>query len=395
MDKASNHVIASRRIIETWRNQQVRDKEMMKTKTSTILLDKLINIFSFGRKKSLRKEGFNLISLIFIASYMFKFFWIYLSDLNPTNDIEFLLSIGDTTHFIAPRRKYLKLVLILIHITIIGDHIIINYSGKGNKQNWRSIFDLFYGKISPYEFGFKEQVYIQKLFKKFNLIVAVIMVLIYSFSILTTMANFHVLYKIITRGYTANTSDLFFSILWTILNSIWGHLISSTLLSAFIHFYFNCYYLKLRLSQLNNLISSLLIITKANTKKCISSSIVISIFEDHNQICRFLFQSDKLWSKYYLLVLLSLIPASLILLFQVLFASLSPVVQMVYWSALINCWFTLYTHTYACATIPFQMKKFSKNIAKLQWKVKHIKAKMKVFNHNLMQFNFDIVLFSS
>jgi len=118
-----------------------------------------------------------------------------------------------------------------------------------------------------------------------------------------------------------NLFDLIiYGIPWVLVNGIWAFYCAGVGGSIFGLYLIICYYLRLRIRQINILIDTLY------RSPIFVDMAIIDILNKHNKVCTLIDNYNKFWSKYIFLIFFLYIPNNAFLLYNFIYERLDPIV---------------------------------------------------------------------
>lgn len=176
----------------------------------------------------------------------------------------------------------------------------------------------------------------------------IITYLVYS----TTIALIVVLYYYNCK-YTYLTTYGFF---WVVNHSVWFfYLIGIPSINSY-YFQILCYYLVIRLEEVNELLVKLgsRISFKRNKWRSDASDVV---FGEHNRICWTIAEFNRFWRKFLFSTLSSCVPLVVCLIYQIVFVRMNLFALIIWITILLNFFYVLYIVTSSAALISATVQK--------------------------------------
>jgi len=162
---------------------------------------------------------------------------------------------------------------------------------------------------------------------------------------------------------------LFISIIAFLINCIY---FTNYGLMSTTYFYLICHYFIMRskhISQVVHQLSSDSDFYEINRKN------IMSLIREHNNVCQQLYKFNKFWQKYYISLLLTLMPLNLVLLVMILFSQLKFYMYIMYGCVAFNIWIFIFFISF-CASLVSKTIYLSSN--KLFWTQIHIKRNLRL-----------------
>jgi hypothetical protein len=155
--------------------------------------------------------------------------------------------LSDWSYFVNARELFGLTLIIYVLWSIISQLLHYWYYKNDIKPSYLKPFEMMSGLVSPQSIGLYNEKDIRKLMKRFKLLIKLSkfnVFLIASFSLLLASV------PIISNCSLAPV--LFPGILWFLIFSLFGYHISGFYLTQITYFYIICYYLRIKLRNINN-----------------------------------------------------------------------------------------------------------------------------------------------
>ena len=274
---------------------------------------------SFSPFLEIRKKIWKNILLICYLIQIIKLIIIF--PLDPIKDLSYLLYLSDVTLLFESLREYLLIFFILLFSFSLHVTYLFNYNP--NKQ-WHEIFKCLDGSLTPKSIGVNNTkilywilIYTKITFKLVKITTIVLISIIIIFVLLLFYKNIY--FKINDNIFLLFSMLIFFpAILFPVYYLI------KTFNSSVICFQIVCFYCFINSRYFQKYLTKLL--RKINSsfiaKKSVRIKIIKLIRKQNKFSCKIL-KYNKFWSKFYLIMMIHILPANLICLQQALFGHLS------------------------------------------------------------------------
>ena len=151
-------------------------------------------------------------------------------------------------------------------------------------------------------------------------------------------------------------------ILMTII--LYFELISDCLVSSAI-IAITGYELHLRVNQINGFIRQLSDESKADSRKVYKT--IDKYISQHNRICVKVRNLSNFWRNFFLVLISTIYPLTLVILHQVLFEKIEILFKVLYVLSLLASFVVLFVMQYFLASLSAKMHKMCKTLSRLQW----------------------------
>jgi len=266
-----------------------------------------LSLFPFGSET--RRPFYNpyFISLI-ISIYFIRSLTALL--LNEDNDKNFII-IGDFAHFV--KAKYHLNIALILYCFLAFVSQLINYWNHYNdiKPSFLKPFEMMSGLVSPQSIGLTNIKDINELLKRSRILFKTLE--LYSMTVILIVFSFCG----IVLSLNSSVYEMFlFSIPWSIVYTTFVHNCNNLLSYQIVYFYIICFYLRSKIVRINEEINSISI-SKRRIQILQMTKILKIINSIHSEINEY---NKKYWSKYLLLILLTLIMVINLNLFHTFFS---------------------------------------------------------------------------
>ena len=249
--------------------------------------------------------------------------------LNLDKDVNYLIWLGDVTILVQSLREYVLIFCILFFSFVFQVTYLFNYDP--NKQ-WYEIFKCLDGSLTPKSIGvndtkilYRVLIYAKIAFKLAKIITILIISVIVISCLLLFYKNLY--FKINHDNFLLFPMLIFFPTLLFPVYYLTKTLISSVICFQIICLYcfINSRYFKKSLDKLHDKINSSLTIKKSMKIK------IIKLIKKQNRFSCKILKYNKFWSKFYLIMMIHILPANLICLQQALFGHISFELKIVFY----------------------------------------------------------------
>ena len=276
------------------------------------------SLFLNSSKQTWNQILLGLFSFGFIRTLILLF-------LDPINQHQLCFYLGDFTLLFNSLRKYFIIIsLLLISFGIHINHL-FNYDSNGQ---WYELFECLDGTKTPKSIGIKNTKILKKIliFAKIALKLSAIANSIFILLILCS-----VLFVFIKNVRFIDTLEMISTLFWFSLTIFVTYFISGTIIISSACFQIICYYCLINARCFNQLISNYKTDLSFGWKRLFLKLKFKHLFNQQNQFSIRILKYNKFWSKFYLIMMIHVIPCNIILLQQVLYGKLSLQLKILFW----------------------------------------------------------------
>jgi hypothetical protein len=267
-----------------------------------------LSLFSFGSQTRNRFHNPFFISLIVCVSILRSITAILMKE-----DKYKLLLVGDFAYFLNGRYFINSAIIIWVSLTLCVQSLHYWKYYKNESPSYLKPFEMISGLVSPKSIGFMNREDINHLLKKTKLMFGISRILTIGLTFVAFCLS--VIPMIISPSFSIILIEIFWSLLFIVL----GYFCANINLSQMTYFYIICLYLKLKLRNANNSIRK-----SFETKLKVSYNKMNNILNSLDSIISEInAYNNDLWSKYLMIVLMLVITALDLSVFQSLFGKMS------------------------------------------------------------------------
>ncbi len=309
-----------------------------------------LSLFSFGSQKRNRFHNPFFISFI-ISAQLFK----SITAILMKDEKYRLLLIGDFDHFLNGRNFFNTTIVLLASLALFIQLLHYWKYYKNESPSYMKPFEMFCGLVSPKSIGLINEEYINQLLQKSKLMFKVLKLLIIGLSFACFLLSFIPL--IINSSFELYLIEIF----WVLLFTVYTYFCVNIIFSQMTYFYIICLYLKLKLINANNSIR------KSFEKKYkMNNHRMKNILKPLNSIVSEInTYNNDFWSKYLMVVLIIVIIALDLLLFQSIFGKMNFFLKMILFYSSCSAFSLVMILICSASSVSFEANKSYKLLNKL------------------------------
>ena len=239
--------------------------------------------------------------------------------MNSEQNAMIIITLGDFTHFLGIR-LYFNIALNLFTILIINSQLIYYYNYKtGVKPTFLYVFEMMSGKLSPKSVGLTDPTIITNLLRITKMLVNIIQfnnqIIIPIFAFIVSMV------PIITNFTFMQT--IIFGIPSSLLFIVYAYCAWNVMLYQLAYFHILCFYLKLKIIDINNKLKVLSNTTNSYQiyEQLVKMDLLYKEINEYN---------TTYWSKFLLSFWLTYGSATILLLYIIIFIEMSFYIKFIY-----------------------------------------------------------------
>ena len=241
--------------------------------------------------------------------------------IEPIQDDNILIYLGDFSLLFKSLRKYFLIILLLFVLSAIH----INYLFNHNSTELFDLFKCFDGRITPISIGIKDKNILLKMLFIMKVGYKLAKFITNGFTLISFVFGLYLLSKNI---YVAQVFDIFYFlnivsvVIWFSITIFGIYFIGGTIFITNICFQLLCYYCFINMKFYNQSVN-LDEIKSFDRPRIISKLMMNYHFKRSNEFSIRILKYNKFWSEFYLSMIIHYLPSNIILLQQVLFGELS------------------------------------------------------------------------
>jgi hypothetical protein len=309
-----------------------------------------LSLFSSGSQKRSRFHNPFFISFIFLVTILKSITAILMKE-----DKYRLLLIGDFAYFLNARYIFNTMDVLLASLSLISQLLHYWKYYKNESPSYMKPFEMISGLVSPKSIGLINKEDINQLLNKSKL-----MFKVSKFSILGVSISGIFLSSIpliINSSFELYLIEIF----WVLLFTFYYYFCVNITFFQMTYFYIICLYLKLKLRNANNSI------TKSFEKKYkMNNHRMKNILKSLNSIILEInTYNNDFWSKYLMVVLIIIVIALDLLLFQSIFGKMNFFLKMILFYCSCSAFYLIIIPINTASSVSFEAKKSYKLLNKL------------------------------
>ena len=259
------------------------------------------------------KSWNNILSFCFLIQFI-KFFIAFFFD--PSNDdYKLCIYLGDLTLLFESLRKYLLITIILVMAFAFHLNYLFNHNPN---IEWFEIFKCFDGTLTPESIGIKEKknLIIMLIITKISL--KIIKFVSFGFMSLVLGLSFGLFVK---KVHIDNQIELISVFVWTIGTVFTGIFQAGIIFTSNIFFQIVYYHCLINARYYNKMINFKSELSNGY-KQFIVKLKILWMIKNQNRFAIRILKYNKFWNRFYLMMMLYIIPANIISVQQVCFGEI-------------------------------------------------------------------------
>jgi hypothetical protein len=309
-----------------------------------------LSLFSFGSQTRNRFHNPFFISVIICFHTLKSITAILMKE-----DKYRLLLIGDYAYFLNGRIILNSASISLGLLALCSQSLHYWKYYKNESPSFLKPFEIICGLVSPKSTGLINREHIYQLLMRSKLMFKISSFLILSLSIVASCLSFFPL--ILNSSLPLILVEVF----WSLLFAAWAYFVININFSQMTYFYITCFYLKLKLRNVNNSIKK-----SFNKKYRMTDNKMKNILKSLNSITREISAyNNDLWSKYLMIVLIFVLILLDFVLFESIFGKMNLFFKIIYFYGSCSAFSLLMVHINTASSVSFEAKNSYKLLNKL------------------------------
>ena len=244
--------------------------------------------------------------------------------LNPITNYKWCIYLGDVSLLFRSLRKFLLIILSLY----MSFAIFTNYLFSQNTDtHWLEVFKCFDGTLIPKSIGIKDKKILVKMIILTKFAIKSVKIMTISFTVISTCFLFYLFMK---RIHINDELELFFCLFWFISTIIGIYFVSGTMFTSNFCFQLICFYCFINFRYFNKLINNFNFEISFGCRRFIMNMKIKTLINKQNEFSNRILKYNKFWRKFYLILMMHILPANIILLQQVLYGQLGFQIKILY-----------------------------------------------------------------
>ena len=298
---------------------------------------------------------------------LFIFFWMgifkYATNffLNPITNYKLCIYLGDATLLFESLRTFTISVTLLSLSYAICTNYLFNYDSN---ISWFDIFKCLDGTLTPHSIRITNKKILKKLLLLTKITFKLTKFSILMFSIITMCICIFLLYKKINFS---NNFEMIVYMIWMILISFWVYFMTTTMFISAACFQIICYYCLITTKHYNQLLDHSKTDQSFGWRRLDIKLKIMNLIKKQNKFSHQIMKYNKFWCKYFLIMMIHLIPTHILIVQQLLLGDINFLLKVILLIGSTFATITIVLSSLLSSFLVEEIRNFSKKLIRIQF----------------------------
>jgi len=267
---------------------------------------------------------------------------------------DIFMYIGDFAHFLKLRIHWNIAYLLYVSLALISQALHCWSFHTNSSRLWYKPFEMMSGSVSPQSIGITDELEIDKMIKRAK---SIFLMTEFALNVSMPFAVFTECFLPYALNCTLQQTILY-GIPWSLMLTLSAHYSTNFHLWQLVYFYFVCYYIRLKIKLLKNMLIFRIDCKLFNNSRVGNKQLVNYLIQNINSMSSEVVDFNRsYWSTYLFWVWATFLTIVITVIFQLLFGQMNIIIRIMRIYIMLKCINIFIFYTNSAATVAHEINK--------------------------------------